>query len=61
MAEPDHRRTLRADPPAGKLPKMVQTRVDSVTYARLYMLAEEKDVSLSDLIREALENLVGTR
>jgi len=57
----DHRRTLRADYPRGTLPKMVQTRVDSVTYKRLYMLAEEKDVSLSDLIREALENLVGTR
>lgn len=57
----DHRRTLRADPPKGKLPKLVQTRVDSVTYARLYTLAQDKDLSLSDLIRETLENLVGTR
>jgi predicted HicB family RNase H-like nuclease len=57
----DKRRTLRANAPRGNLPKMVQTRVDPVTYARLYMLAERKDVSLSDLIREALENLVGTR
>ena len=57
----DHRRKLRAAAPRGNLPKTVQTRVDPVTYARLHMLAEQKDVSLSDLIREALENLVGTR
>ncbi len=57
----DNRRTLRADYPRGQLPKVVQTRVDAETYRRLYHLAVERDVSLRDLIREALENLVGTR
>jgi hypothetical protein len=57
----DHRRTLRAKPPAGKLDRVVQTTVDIETYSQLYVLAKTKEISLRQLIRETLENLVGTR
>jgi len=41
--------------------RIVQTSVDSDTYRRLYDLAATKELSLRQLIRETLENLVGTR
>jgi len=57
----DHRSTLRARPPGGRMERIVQTSVDSDTYRRLYDLAATKELSLRQLIRETLENLVGTR
>ena len=62
MAEPDHRRTLRAKPPGkSRLDRVVQTTVSIETYSQLYILAKTKEISLRALIRETLENLVGTR
>lgn len=57
----DHRAVLRARPPGGRMQRIVQTSVDSDTYRRLYDLAAVKEISLRQLIRETLENLVGTR
>jgi hypothetical protein len=62
MTDKDHRATLRARPPGTvRSDRVVQTSVDAETYKRLYRLAEERDISLRALIRETIQNLVGTR
>jgi hypothetical protein len=62
----DKRRVLRAallptKPHLYKQGRLVQTTIDTETYRRLYELAAARDMSLRDLMREALGNMVGTR
>lgn len=61
MADKDKRVTVRCRRPDSSERRDITTTVDRETFKRLYDLARTKDVSMNALVREACQNLVGTR